>query len=198
MVASSFRQTGLTESRAHAASMPCSQSGKPSVSLAVPSRLVLAHISQCSHTQTHNSTCMHIQTQSTDTQQNELIIFAVCLCTNVAPIIGLLSSLITRYKQWRLCPATWLWVSAPWLGVKTVLVLSPSERFDSSMLFSFHDLSPSSSLCPAQRVDPAQHRHRKIYLFIIAAASQQWLSTQKPLGGDWVPDLFDSKLLCRI
>lgn len=56
MVASSFRQTGLTESRAHAASMPCSQSGKPSVSLAVLSRLVLAHKPMLAHTDTQFNT----------------------------------------------------------------------------------------------------------------------------------------------
>lgn len=42
MVTSSFRQTGLTESRAHAPSMPCSQSGNLSVSRTVPFGLFLA------------------------------------------------------------------------------------------------------------------------------------------------------------
>lgn len=113
---------------------------------------------------------------------------AVCLYTKVVPVIGFKFILNSNPYPNR------LWVSALRLWVKTVLMLSPSEWFDSSMLFSF---APSIfTLCPVQHVDPGQHRRRKIYLFIIAAASQQWPSTKKPLGGDWVPDPFDSKLLC--
>lgn len=41
---------------------------------------------------------------------------------------------------------------------------------------------------------PVQRIKQKFYLFIITAVNQQGLSTQKPVGGDWMPDLFDSKL----
>lgn len=41
-----------------------------------------------------------------------------------------------------------------------------------------------------QRVNPAPLSPEKYYLFIITAASQQRLRTQKPLGDDWVPDIF--------
>lgn len=54
--------------------------------------------------------------------------------------------------------------------------------FSSFMRLFFHPTT-------AQRVDPAPTPPETHYLFIITAASQQWLSTQKPLGGDWVPDL---------
>lgn len=49
-----------------------------------------------------------------------------------------------------------------------------------------HHSSPLFSLC----LDLARHGGKKIYLFIITAESQLWLSTQDPRGGDWVPDFF--------
>lgn len=50
--------------------------------------------------------------------------------------------------------------------VKTALVFSPAEWPDSphafSSLFTPSPSPPTSSLCPAQRVEPAQHHQRNI------------------------------------
>lgn len=64
------------------------------------------------------------------------------------------------------------------------LWLEPTAAQGHAFSFFFPPLPPP--LCPTP---PKKH-----YLFIITAASQQWLSTQKPLSGDCVPDLF--WLLC--
>lgn len=138
------------------------------------------HVSRCSCKHTHTYTCQH----TCNTNPEYLALQTVkdhrlCrFCANVMPIFVRCEGFLSRS------------------GVDAG-ALRFGNGVDSSMLFS---MAPSPfalflPVSPTQRVDPARHRHRQIYLFVIAAASQQWLSTQKPLGGDWVPDLLDSKLL---
>lgn len=152
-------------------------------------RVWMCTFSTCSCTHTHrfshthtDAHLMHIQTQSTDTQRD---IYggsrssspSVC-ASLLVPMIGLIKQIMTGYKQWRLC----FCIMSASVGTKwkPLWCFHPQSGRIAPMLFRLylpHHSPPTSSLCPAQRVEPAQHHQRNITS----------LSSQPQVNSDWVP-----------